>query len=116
MTQRSNVSLSKPIAPPPPPPGQLPALRHSCELTSQKIEATNEGAKVVARGLGKDRDVTAVNTKVEKNTASRAVAQTIIMRKDPSKGSLHSARESIKDSAAMGRVPSHLRKHIAMCN
>ena len=93
MTQRSNQSLHKSSGiPSTSGTGALPALRQSFEL-SGKIETHNE-PKVVARGLGKDKDVTVVNKTVEKNMASRAVAQTIVMRKDPSKGSLHSAREN----------------------
>ena len=52
--------------------------------------------KVVARGLGKDNNVLAKATQIDKNINGKGQAQTIIMKKDSSKNSLHSARMSAR--------------------
>lgn len=48
----------------------------------------------MARGLGKDQNVKAISTTLNKSLTGKGVATTVVMRKDPSKGSLHSARDS----------------------
>ena len=55
---------------------------------------TQIGREVIAKGLGKDKDVTMISTSLEKNTIGGGTATTIVMRKDPSRSSLNSARES----------------------
>lgn len=50
--------------------------------------------KIVARGLGKDSNVVALATSIDKNIKGQGQAQTVVMKKDSSKGSLHSGRQS----------------------
>ena len=47
----------------------------------------------MARGLGKDGDVKAVSTSMNKSLTGNGAAMTVVMRKDPSKGSLQSSRD-----------------------
>lgn len=86
--QRSNQSLAKPL----PAISKQTTVRQSFEISSQ-LEVAHAEPKVVARGLGKDENVTVVNKTQEKLKNGKGMATTVVMRKDPSVGSLHSARE-----------------------
>ena len=72
--------------------GKEPKIRQSFERNSQ-LEQYIE-PQVVARGLGKDKDVKAISTTINTSLTGKGAATTVVMRKDPSKGSLHSARDS----------------------
>ena len=64
---------------------------------------TQAERSVLAKGLGKDRDVTMISTCMDKNSKGGGTAQTFVMRKDPSHSSLTSARESVRKSNSQYR-------------
>ena len=53
----------------------------------------------MAQGLGKDKNVKAISTTLNKSLTGKGVATTVVMRKDPSRGSLNSAREKQQSQA-----------------